>query len=173
MLVEKVLSQASTAAFELGDVVAQFFDRLGLLGQEVGLDEIAHLGVIVFAGRGVQIEEALVHVLLQLQGLLQGVHTGTPVIAGRRNDVAHFDAAATLVLEFDELLGVFTFLVRVLLEELVEPGQGNVMTLEVGGHRQVDVAGVQFHVDLLVDAILALLMVVLTDDVDGHFARFA
>lgn len=53
-------------------------------------------------------------------------------------------------------------------EELGKSVQSLVVTGEVGGHGQVDVAGVHLHVDLLVDEGLALLVIVLPD-VGSHF----
>ena len=43
VLVEEVFAQAGSTTLQLGNVITQLLDSLGLLGQEVGLDEVAHL----------------------------------------------------------------------------------------------------------------------------------
>merc|ERR1711971_436634 len=49
-----------------------------------------------------------------------------------------------------------------------EAGQGLVVSREVGRHRKIDIGGVEFHVDLLVDQGLAVLVVVLPDLGNRH-----
>merc|ERR1719507_757797 len=64
---------------------------------------------------------------------------------------ASYTYLSTAVLIVDELLGVLPLLVGRLLEPLGEPVQGDVVPGKVGGHGEVGVAGVELHVDLLVD----------------------
>merc|ERR1712141_171868 len=45
---------------------------------------------------------------------------------------------------------------------------GLVVPVEVGAHGEIDVRGIEFHVDLLVDQRLAVLVVVLSDLGHGH-----
>merc|ERR1712098_1002907 len=59
-------------------------------------------------------------------------------------------------------------LVRRLLEEGSKAGVGCVIPVKVGVHGHVDVAGVELHVNLLVDQSLALLLEVLSDT-GSHF----
>merc|ERR1712110_588540 len=73
------------------------------------------------------------------------------------------NSSSSSVLVLDELLGVVSLLVGVLLEEGVEAAVGDVIPVEVVSQGHVDVAGVQLHVDLLVDQGLAVLLVVLSD----------
>merc|ERR1719290_284541 len=117
-----------------------------------------------FAGQRVEVDDRLVDGLFQLQGGLHRVQGGSPFVVLRPRDVLQDDATTARVLELHELLCVFRFFGRCLLEVLGESRQSDVIPIEVQRHRQVNVVGVKLHVHLLVDASFAFLMVVLTND---------
>merc|ERR1712121_602221 len=71
--------------------------------------------------------------------------------------------ASSLVLILDQFLSMLSLLVGRLLEESSKAGVCRVVPVKVGVHGHVDVAGVELHVDLLVDQSLALLLEVLPD----------
>ena len=106
--------------------------HLHLFGEELVLDEVAHLRVGARVCQLVQVEQRLVDGLLQLERGLEGGHRRAPLVHGRLQDGLHHHPAAALVLELDQLLGVVTLLVRLLLEVLVEAREGHVVTVEVG-----------------------------------------
>ena len=86
-----------------------------------------------------------------------------PLHGAGLGDVLEDDLASSLVLVLDQLLPVLPLLVRRLLEEGGESGEGDIVPVEVGEHGHVDVAGVELHVDLLVNQALAHLLEVLSD----------
>merc|ERR1719436_495163 len=111
----------------------------------------------------VHVEKTLVDSFLQLKGSLHGLQRSTPLHCGRLSDVLEDNLPSSSVLILDELLAVIPLLVGVLLEEGGEALVGDVISVEVVSHGHVDIAGVQLHVDLLVDQGLAVLLVVLPD----------
>merc|ERR1712020_827621 len=115
----------------------------------------------------VHVEKTLVDSFLQLKGSLHGLQRSPPLHGGRLSDVLEDNLASSSVLILDELLGVVSLLVGGLLEEGGEAAVSDVISVEVVSHGHVDVAGVQLHVDLLVDQGLAVLLVVLSD-AGGH-----
>ena len=80
-------------------------------------------------------------------------------------DVLEDDRASPLVLILDQLLRVLPLRVRRVLEEGGESMVGDIEPVEVGEHSHVDVdvAGVELLVDLLVDQTLGFLLEVLTE----------
>lgn len=163
-LVEEVLCQAVCWGPHLAQVVEmvpQLFHRLDLLEQEVTLQEVAQMGIRLVGGQLVQIEQALVDVHLQLERTLHGLQAALPVVAVWLLDVVKADAASALVLQLHQPLGVLPLLARLLQEQLEEVLQGHVGPVEVTGHRQVHVGGVELQADLAVDGGLAVGVVVL------------
>merc|ERR550539_2216059 len=161
ILVDQVESKSGTGTLQLGDPLRDLLDGVHLLVQEVGLKEIAKMSVTV--GCLVHVEKTLVDSLLQLKGSLHGLQRSAPLHAGGLGDVLEDNLASSSVLIFDELLAMVSLLVGVLLEEGGEAAVSDVISVEVVSHGHVDVAGVQLHVDLLVDQGLAVLLVVLSD----------
>ena len=95
--------------------------------------EKTHLRIHVLVGGLVQVEQRLVDLLLESQGLLHGVEAGAPLVAGWLGDGLEHDAAAALVLELHEPLRVLHLLRGALLEVLGEVGQRHVVAVKVGG----------------------------------------
>lgn len=116
----------------------------------------------------VHVQQRLVDGALQLQCRLQRVHAAHPVLGGRARDVLQHDAAAAQVLVLDQLARVFRLFLRLLEEVLGVTFERDVVAVEVSGHRQVDIAGGQLEVDLLVDRGLDLGMEVLANGIRGH-----
>ena len=73
-LVDGVKSNSVADAFHFSDQIGKFFDGLNLLGEEVGLDKVAQVGVVGLRGRLVQAQQRLVHRLFQLERGLDRVH---------------------------------------------------------------------------------------------------
>merc|ERR1712203_803137 len=161
ILVDQVESKSGPGALQLGDPARDLLDGVHLLVQEVRLEEIAKMSVAV--GCLVHVEKTLVDSLLQLKGSLHGLERSAPLHAGGLGDVLEDNLASSSVLILDELLAMVSLLVGVLLEEGGEAAVSDVISVEVVRHGHVDVAGVQLHVDLLVDQGLAVLLVVLSD----------
>lgn len=161
------LSESRTGSRDSGDQIANGLDTLNLLLEET-LEEVGGHAVGLAVGEDVEIDDRLVDGLLQLQSRLHRVERTSPLVILRLRDVLQHDASTARVLEFHELLRVFRFLGRGLLEVLGKAGQSDVVPIEVERHRQVNVMGVELHVHLLVDTGLSFEMVVLTDD-GSHF----
>jgi len=160
-LVEHVLAETRPHTLQVGDIVRQLLDGLHLFFQVVFLQKVTQMGVIMASADLVKVKQRLVHVLLKSQRSLHGLQTAAPLISLWFLDVLEHDAAATLVLVRHQLLSVFAFLFRLVLEELEEAFQSDVITIEVPSHGMVHVAGVQLQVDLLVDAGFNIAMIVL------------
>ena len=89
--------------------------------------------VVVLVRDLVEVQESLVHGFLQSQGGLHGVQTSSPLVLVGPLDVLENDPSSTLGLVLHELLGVFELLLGGVTEELGEPLQIHVVTLEVEG----------------------------------------
>ena len=94
-----------------------------------------YVEVTVLVGNLVQVQKCLVDGLLQLQGSLHGIDATDPVVLGRLLDVLKHDAAATVVLELHEGLGVLHFLTGGLAEVLGKARESHIVTLKVVGLR--------------------------------------
>lgn len=163
LLVEQVLAQSSSNSLQLGDIVAQLLDGLDLFLQEVAFNEIGQLRVTMLVSNGMQIEQGLIDSLFEVQCRLDSIQCRLPVVHSGTRNVLQNDPSASLVLILHQLLGMATLFVRLGTEELVEAGQCDIIAIEVEGHGHVDVTGVQFHVDLLVQGSLSLLVKVLSN----------
>ena len=142
-------------------MVPQLLDGLSLLVQVAGLQEVAQVRVVLGGGQLVQVEQALVDGLLQVQSALLGLEAALPVSTVRLTEVSETEAAPVTVLQVQQALDLLLMLVRTAQEEVGEALQGHVVPVEVQGHGQVHVRGVDLQVDLTVDAGLAVWVVVL------------
>ena len=142
-------------------MVPQLLDGLSLLVQVAGLQEVAQVRVVLGGGQLVQVEQALVDGLLQVQSALHGLEAALPVSTVRLTEVSETEAAPVTVLQVQQALDLLLMLVRIAQEEVGEALQGHVVPVEVQGHGQVHVRGVDLQVDLTVDAGLAVWVVVL------------
>ena len=173
-----MISKSRPGSLPLGDEARYLLDGINLLVKELALEEVAKMSVTVRCL--VHVKEALVdlivfiivrglkiflktYCLLKFKSSLESVHGGAPLGGTWLGDVLEDDLATSLVLVLDQLLPVLPLLVGRLLEEGGESGVGDVIPVKVGGHGHVDVAGVELHVDLLIDQSLALLLEVLSD----------
>ena len=110
--------------------------RTHLLGEELCLDEVAHLGVSVGTCHRVQVEQCLVDGLLQLEGGADGQQRRAPLVLGGLHHRLQHHPAAALVLELHQLLCVLPLLVRGLLEVVEEAREGDVVPVEEVGLRK-------------------------------------
>lgn len=137
VLVEQVLAHVALRPLQLADVVGQDLLAIDLLLQEVGLDEIAQIGIRLLAGQGVQVEQVLVHLQLHPQGVLESLQRAGE--AGQRlgNAVQH-DQAAALVHVLHDLLRMLTLLHACLQKESVQARATDVRPVEVVGLREAE-----------------------------------
>ena len=118
---------------KLGHQVAELLDILHLFLEVLALDEVAQLRVVVLLGDLVQVQQALVDGLLQLESGLDGIQGGIVLHPVGLVHVLEDDPPSPHVLVLDESHAVVALLVRAGLEELGEPGQGDVVTVAPGG----------------------------------------
>jgi len=170
LLVNDVETKSVSSPLHLGNQVSNLLLGLDLLLQVLALDEVGQLGVTVRVGNLVQVQQGLVNLLLEIERCLDGVEGRGPLVGLGLSDVLEDDTSAPHVLVLDELHGVIALLVGVLTEPLGEAVQGHVVAVEVGSHGHVDIAGVELHVDLLVDQGLGVGVEVGADLGNGHFA---
>ena len=98
----------------------QLLDELRLLVQVAGLQEVAQVGVALFGGQLVQVEQALVDVLLYVQSILHGFETTLPLLGLWLPDVLEGDMAPALVLQEHQALSPLVMLMGVEQEEAGE-----------------------------------------------------
>merc|ERR1712227_973325 len=161
LLVDHVVSKSGSGSLHLGDPGGDLLDALHLLVKELGLDVVAQVGISV--GGLVHVQQALVDSFLEFKSCLESIQRSSPLHGGGLGHVLKDNLASSLVLILDQFLSMLSLLVRRLLEESGKAGVCRVVPVKVGVHGHVDVAGVELHVDLLVDQSLALLLEVLPD----------
>jgi len=169
LFIKHVFSEARSNTLKISDIIGKLLDTFHLFLQILGFDEIAHLSIAMRGSNSMELKKSLVDGLLHLKSSLHGVDPRAPIVQTGFGDVLEDDATSSHVLVLHELPGMFPFLVGLLEEELVEPRESYVVPVEVVGHREIHVTRIQLHVDLFVDASLALSMVVLTGLRSGHF----
>merc|ERR1712018_164281 len=91
VLVELVESVAVSDPLHLGDEVAELLDGLDLLLEVLAFDEVGHLCVSVAVRLPVELEQALVHRPLQLQGVLHRLKGILPLRLGGLLDILEDD----------------------------------------------------------------------------------
>merc|ERR1719244_1027028 len=107
--------------------------------------------------------QALVDGLLQFKSCLHGLERSTPFRAAWLGDVLEDDSSSSFCLIFHQLHSMLTFLIRTFLEELSKAMKSLVITVEISCHGEIDIAGIELHVDLFIDQGFTLLMIVLAD----------
>jgi len=162
--------ETRSGATQTGHVVGNLLDSINLLFQKF-IQKLGHVVVTLFTSKHMQVDDRLINLLLEIQSAFHCVQTGSPFVLFWLLDVLQKDASSTLVLKLHELLSVLILLVCCFLEIIVESRQCDVIPGKVERHRVVDVAGVQLHVDLLVDTGLAFGGVILATDRSRHFLR--
>merc|ERR550534_414634 len=126
-LVHDDFSESGSGPGDSGDQISDRFDALNLLLQEA-LQEVSQVAVVFASGERVEIDDRLVYGLLQLQGSLHRVQSTSPFVLFRLGDVLQDNAAATSVLLFHELFGMFCFLGGCFLEVLGQSRKSDVVT---------------------------------------------
>jgi len=163
LLVDDVDAESVAGALELGDDVADGLDALHLLVEVVALQEVAEVGVALLPRLPVQVKQRLVHRLLELEGGLHGLEGAAPLHGSGLGDVLELDSATAAGLIFHQFHTVLALLVRALAEVGREPVQRLVIPVKPRTHGEVDEAGVELHVDLLVEQRLGVLGKVLAN----------
>merc|ERR1719414_566418 len=87
VLVELVESVAVPDPLHLGDQVAELLDGLDLLLEVLAFYEVCHLCVAMAVCLPVELEQALVHRPLQLQGVLHSLKSRLPLRLGGLLDI--------------------------------------------------------------------------------------
>merc|ERR1711971_529308 len=150
LLVKEEESKAVSDPLQLCDCVSDALDGGHLILQELvyKVREVrVSLGV---RGLG-DLEQALVHHLLQLQGGLHCLEATAPLHAHRLGDIPEDTATTSLALIGHQLHPILSLLLRLLRKVSRKARQGLVVSREVVRHGEIDIGGVEFHVDLLVD----------------------
>ena len=122
-LVKEVLCQGTfwdPHVAQVAELVPQLLHGLDLLVQGAGPQEVTQVGVTAVGGQLVQVEQALVDVLLYVQSILHGFETTLPLLGLRLPDVMEGDAAPTPVLQGHQALSPLAMLVGVEQEEAGE-----------------------------------------------------
>merc|ERR1719427_1532859 len=163
LLVHDMQSESVTSTLDLGDQVTQLLDSFHLLTEELTLDEVTEMSISLAVTGLLEIKKTLVDCFFQLKSSLHGLKWSAPLHAAGLGNILEDDTSSSLGLVLHQLHPVITLLIRALLEEGGKSRKSLVITVEVRCHGQVDIAGVELHVDLLVDESLALLVVVLPD----------
>merc|ERR1719397_931805 len=167
LLVKEMESKAISDPLQLRDRVSDALDGSHLILQEL-VHKVREVGVTLGVRGLGELEKALVHHLLQLEGGLHGLEAGAPLHAHRLGNVLEDTTATSLALVGHQLHPVLPLLLRLLGKVGCKARQGLVVSREVGGHGEIDIGGVELHVDLLVDQSLAVFVVVLPDLRHGH-----
>merc|ERR1712215_276380 len=162
-LVHNVKTKSISSTLDLGDHISNLLDSVHLFPKELSLQEITEMGISLAITSLVQVKKTLVHSFLQLQGCLHGLKRRTPLRAAGLGNVLEDNLPSTLGLIFHQLHTVLALLIGALLEEGCKAVEGLVIPVEERRHGEMDIAGIELHVDLLVDQCFALLMVVLSD----------
>lgn len=91
------------------------------------------------------------------------VPTCSPIILGWLSNALKNDSSASFILKLHQFLRMLQLFGRGLPKVVGESGQRHVISLEVRGHGEVSVEGVELELNLLVDALLRFPVVVLTN----------
>ncbi|KAI0560314.1 ferritin precursor [Gracilaria domingensis] len=153
-------SMRGVNSLQLSDVIGGVFDGFNLVG-EIMLHKILHLGIVGFAGHFVQVDELVVHKLLQLQVQVHGVNgVAGAILHGelhlRHGNRLELHLAAAPVLVLDELLRVVALLGALLVEVVGKARQRDGVAIKVGPHGLVGVHGGVLDIDVSVDGVLLL-----------------
>merc|ERR1712055_1157510 len=168
LLVHNEEPSTITHPLDLGQAVTNLLDDVHLLHHELLLDEVTEVEVLFLCSHSLQVLQGLGHRLLQLQYSSHGLHRSAPLHPGGLADVLQHHLAPTLSLVLHQGNPMVMYGTGRLLEEASKAWQRLVNPVEVVGNGNIDIAGIELHVDLLVDQSLALLMVVLADLMLGH-----
>merc|ERR1719427_189433 len=153
---------------DLGDHVTDLLDDVHLLHHKLLLDEVGEVEVILLSSDSLELLQGLGDGLLQLEDSSHGLQGSAPVHPAGLADVLQHPLAPTLGLVLHQGHPMVVHNTGGPLEEAGKSWQSLIYSVEVVGQGNIDIAGVELHVDLLVDQSLALLMVVLADLLLGH-----
>ena len=123
--------ESVSGSLHLGDQVPDGLDALHLLSEVLRLEEVAEVSIALVSGHLVQVEQALVDRLLQLESGLHGFKWSSPFHGGRLGNVLEDNSSATLGLVFHQLHAVGALLAGLRLEVSSESMEGLVIPVEV------------------------------------------
>ena len=124
-------AESVSGSLHLGDQVPDGLDAFNLLSEVLRLEEVAEVSVALVSGHLVQVEQALVDRLLQLESGLHGFKWSSPFHGGRLGDVLEDNSSSTLGLVFHQLHAVGALLAGLRLEVSSESMEGLVIPVEV------------------------------------------
>ena len=110
-----------------------------------------------------QIQQGLIQVLLYEKGSLHSVLGFTPLILRWLLHVQEEGTAATLVLQFQEMLRALALLLGQFAKKVTHTLQGHIFAVEIEAQREVGAGGPQLHVNWAVDGGLHLGRIILTN----------
>lgn len=131
---------------EVCQVVASLLDELHLLIREVALQEVTEVGGCRGRTKGMQIQKDLVQVLHE-NGSFHSILGLTRLILRWPLLVLEEDVAATLVLHFQETLGILALLLGQFVKKVASTLQSHILAFEIEAQREVGERGPQVHVD--------------------------
>lgn len=121
-------------------------DELHLLIREVALQEVTEVGGCTGRTKGMQIQKDLVQVLHE-NGSFHSILGLTRLILRWPLLVLEEDVAATLVLHFQETLGILALLLGQFVKKVASTLQSHILAFEIEAQREVGERGPQVHVD--------------------------
>lgn len=133
LLVNDVDTESISSSLHLGDEVSDLVLSLNLLLDVLALQVVGQVGILMGRRGLVQLQQGLVHGLLQLEAGLDGLQSRLPFLDRGLGHILEDHAASTLILILDQLHGVLTLLLGTLPEPLGEAMEGHVITVEKGG----------------------------------------
>jgi len=123
-------AESVSGSLHLGDQVADGLDAFHLLTEVLRLKEVTKVSVALVSGHLVQVEEALVDRLLQLESGLHGFKWSSPLHGGWLGDVLEDDSSAPLGLVLHQLHAMGALLPGLRLEMSSESVEGLVVPVE-------------------------------------------
>merc|ERR1711936_228045 len=133
LFVKEEEAKAVSDPLQLRDCVSDALDCSNLLIQEL-VHEVGKVRITLSVGDLGELQQALVHRLLQLKGSLHCLEAGAPLHRHRLGDVLEDTAATSLALVSHQLHPVLPLPLGLLGKVSRETGKGLVLPREVGRH---------------------------------------
>merc|ERR1712165_341601 len=116
---------------DLGDKITDLFDSFNLFLQKSSFDEVSQLGIVVGVSHLAQVQEGLIHSLLQLKTGLDGLQSGAPLVAGWLCDLTEHHPSSSHSLVVNHGLSMLPFFMACSTESLGEAMKSNIITCKV------------------------------------------
>merc|ERR1712142_706110 len=167
--VKNVNSKTSgTSTFHFGKQISDLLLALNLFNQVSAFDKVTKLSITMGISNLMEFQKRLVNSLFQFQLALNSVFSRIPFLGNGFLNILENNTASTHVLVVDQFLSMFTFPSRFISKTLGKSLEGNIITIKITGHSHVDIAGIELHVDLLVEHSLGV-GVKVNSDFGSHF----